>query len=274
MENLRGIFFGEAGKFEGKTFAFLKEMPIFATRHLGLSREAPWSFSENTTVFFQKHRGLFPETPRSFSGNTAVFFGKHRDSFRAGSPSWLGKTINHLSNNHLKQRIMKAKCNLAKKLEPVTKTPKWYATTASKGTLDADETAALAVVDTTLSKGEFNHAMEVASEKLIPAVLSGLTVTIGKLGKLRLSFGSQGVENIDDFDARTMIQNAKFIFTPSKEVKAALASATFEVEGVVEDGIKYGSTRSYKLAKGLITPDQPDTEDPDSGDDSGQGTFG
>ncbi|MCL1617582.1 DNA-binding protein [Bacteroides sp. ET71] len=169
---------------------------------------------------------------------------------------------------------MKAKCNLAKKLEPVTKTPKWYATTASKGTLDADETAALAVVDTTLSKGEFNHAMEVASEKLIPAVLSGLTVTIGKLGKLRLSFGSQGVENIDDFDARTMIQNAKFIFTPSKEVKAALASATFEVEGVVEDGIKYGSTRSYKLAKGLITPDQPDTEDPDSGDDSGQGTFG
>ena len=116
--------------------------------------------------------------------------------------------------------------------------------------------------------------MEVASEKLIPAVLSGLTVTIGKLGKLRLSFGSQGVENIDDFDARTMIQNAKFIFTPSKEVKAALASATFEVEGVVEDGIKYGSTRSYKLAKGLITPDQPDTEDPDSGDDSGQGTFG
>ena len=42
----------------------------------------------------------------------------------------------------------------------------------------------------------------------------------------------------------------------------------------MEDGIKYGSTRSYKLAKGLITPDQPDTEDPDSGDDSGQGTFG
>lgn len=73
------------------------------------------------------------------------------------------------------------------------------------------------------------------------------------LGKLRLSFGSKGVANIEEFDPQTMIKNAKFVFTPSKELKAALANATFEIGGIVEDGIKYGSVASYRKAKGLPT---------------------
>ena len=154
---------------------------------------------------------------------------------------------------------MKANYNLVKRVNPIRKDEQlWYAAPASKGSLDADETAALAVADTTLSKGEFKHVMEVSSEKLTPAILRGVSVTIGGLGKLRLSFGSKGVTNIEEFDAQTMIKNAKFIFTPSKELKAALASATFEAEGVVEDGIKYGSMASYRKAKGLVTP--PDEE--------------
>lgn len=170
---------------------------------------------------------------------------------------------------------MRAEVNLAKRVDPQTKEKKWYGTPASKGSLDADETAALAVADTTLSKGEFKHAMEVASEKLVPAILRGVSVTIGSLGKLRLSFGSKGVDNLDDFDTKTMIQNAKFIFTPSKELKAALASATFEVEGVVEDGIKYGTVRSYKLAKGLITDDGTTTTPPGTGGgEDEEGSFG
>lgn len=68
---------------------------------------------------------------------------------------------------------------------------KWYAVPASKGALGEDETATLAVADTTLSKGEYKHVMEVSSEKLIPAVIRGVSVTIGSLGKLRLSFGSE-----------------------------------------------------------------------------------
>jgi len=39
------------------------------------------------------------------------------------------------------------------------------------------------------------------------------------------------------------------VFTPSKELKAALAEAEFELEGVVEDGVKYGTMASYKAAK-------------------------
>ena len=58
---------------------------------------------------------------------------------------------------------MKANYNLAKRKDPQTKTVKWYAVPASKGAMDTDETARMAVADTTLSKGEFKHVMEVAS---------------------------------------------------------------------------------------------------------------
>ena len=78
---------------------------------------------------------------------------------------------------------------------------------------------------------------------------------------------SQGVENMDDFDPQTMIKNVKFVFTPSATLKAALSQATFEQEGIVEDGIKYGSKLSYQKAKGLVTDDGSD-------DDGQQGSGG
>ena len=165
---------------------------------------------------------------------------------------------------------MKANYNLTKRHDPSTKEMKWYATPAGKGAMDADETAKMAVADTTLSKAEFKSVMEVASEKLIPLILSGISVTIGDLGKLRLSFGSQGVENMDDFDPQTMIKNVKFVFTPSATLKSALAQATFEQEGIVESGIKYGSKLSYLKAKGLVD----DSEDTGQTEPGGGGTGG
>lgn len=162
---------------------------------------------------------------------------------------------------------MKARYNLVKRIDPQTKKAKWYAVPVSKGTMDEDETAKMATADTTLSKGEYKYSMEVTSEKLIELVVSGITITIGKLGKLRVSFGSKGAENIEDFDILSMIQNQRFVFTPSKELKNALGNATFELEGVVEDGIKYGSLKSYLKAKGLW--DEDDDEDEGGDEDDG-----
>ena len=147
---------------------------------------------------------------------------------------------------------MKANFNLAYRINPQTKEKMWYAVPSGKGVLDADETAAMAVADTTLSKGEYKHVMEVTSDKLISMVLSGITITIGDLGKLRLSFGSKGAASIDEFDTVTMIQNPKIIFTPSKN-------------------IKYGSLASYRKVKGLA-PGGGTTE-PGGGEDGG-GSMG
>lgn len=155
---------------------------------------------------------------------------------------------------------MKANYNLAKRKDPQTKTVKWYAVPASKGAMDTDETARMAVADTTLSKGEFKHVMEVASEKLLPLLLSGISVSIGDLGRLRLSFGSVGVADMNDFDPTTMIKSAKLVFSPSKALKDAIAGATFELEGIIEDGVKYGSKNSYLKAKGLLPPDEGEEE--------------
>lgn len=166
---------------------------------------------------------------------------------------------------------MKANYNLAKRINPNTKEKLWYAVPASKGVMDIDETARMATADTTLSKGEYKHVMEVTGEKLMPLILSGITVTIGNLGKLRLSFSSTGVADIEEFDAKTMIKGAKFIFTPSKEMKEALAGATFEMEGVVEDGVKYGSKASYYEVKG--TAPGGGTTEPGDGDGNDDGEL-
>ena len=50
--------------------------------------------------------------------------------------------------------IMKANFNLAHRMNPQAKEKMWYAVPSSKGVRDADETATMAVADTTLSKGE------------------------------------------------------------------------------------------------------------------------
>ena len=145
--------------------------------------------------------------------------------------------------------------NLVKRVNPADREEKamlWYAAPAYRGVKDEDETAREATVDTTLSKAEFKHVMEVASEKLIPSILSGISVTFGKIGKLRISFGSEGVENMADFDPQTMIKNVKFVFTPSSELKGALTNLNFELAGIVEDGVKYGTKQSYMKAKGIL----------------------
>lgn len=165
--------------------------------------------------------------------------------------------------------------NLAKRVNPSKPDEKeylWYALPAYRGVKDEDETAREATVDTTISKAEFKHVMEVASEKLIPSILSGISVTIGKIGKLRISFGSEGVENMADFDPQTMIKNVKFIFTPSSELKSSLTNLNFELAGIVEDGVKYGTKQSYMKAKGILPDGSTTTQAILSGRDGATGS--
>lgn len=165
--------------------------------------------------------------------------------------------------------------NLVKRYDPSDPEKKamlWYAAPAYRGVKDEDETAREATVDTTISKAEFKHVMEVASEKLIPSILSGISVTIGKIGKLRISFGSEGVENMADFDPQTMIKNVKFIFTPSSELKSSLTNLSFELAGIVEDGVKYGTKQSYMKAKGILPDGSTTTQAILSGRDGATGS--
>ena len=96
-------------------------------------------------------------------------------------------------------------------------------------------------------------------------------------GWLRLSFGSEGVEDLTQFDAATMIKNVKIVFTPSKALMAEIRKdLVFENAGVVEEGFTFPTTKAYldyKQTGQLPTPGGSGTGGSDD-DDSGQGTFG
>lgn len=149
---------------------------------------------------------------------------------------------------------MKIKYNLVRRLDPTSesKEMKWYAVPVSSGSLTMDETAQIAMNNTSLINEDFKYVMNASVDNLLPAILFGRSVTLGKWGKFRLSFGSEGVDDIDEFDPERMIKNIKLVQTPSVDLKQMIQDVTFELEGIVEDGIKYGSKESYLRAKGTL----------------------
>lgn len=141
-----------------------------------------------------------------------------------------------------------AKYKLALKKDPNKRNEsgKWYAIPITVNSLDTRAVTR----NTTVAPTELETSMNLVCDG-IPALLQqGNSVRIGSLGTLRLSFGSTGVENIDDFNAATMIKNAKIVFTPSKELKATVQEGlSFENAGVIEEGFTYPSVQDYKKYK-------------------------
>ena len=142
-----------------------------------------------------------------------------------------------------------AKYKLALKKNPNKRNEpgKWYAIPLTVNSLDTRAVTRAVTRNTTVAPTELETSMNLVCDG-IPALLQqGNSV---RIGSLRLSFGSTGVENIDDFNAATMIKNAKIVFTPSKELKAAVQEGlSFENAGVIEEGFTYPSVQDYKKYK-------------------------
>lgn len=145
-----------------------------------------------------------------------------------------------------------AKYKLIQKKNPVKKdeSAKWYANPVKENQLDTRAVCRAVTRNTTVAPTELETSMNLVCDG-IPALLQqGNSVRIGSLGTMRLSFGSTGVDDIDHFNAATMIKNVKVIFTPSKELIAAIKDGlSFENAGVVEEGFTYPSVPAYKAYK-------------------------
>ena len=75
-----------------------------------------------------------------------------------------------------------------------------------------------------------------------------------------VSFKSDGVEDITDFNAGAMIKNPRIIFTPSKEFReSVLQGIQFQNAGVLDEGISYASLSDYKKAKGITSGGSDDS---------------
>lgn len=88
------------------------------------------------------------------------------------------------------------------------------------------------------------------------------------LGTFRVSFGSEGVEDITKFHTG-LIRNVKIVFTLDADLRAdILKDISFENAGVDDDGIYYGSLENYKRVKGLTTGSTVPTTPGSDGDDT------
>lgn len=107
-----------------------------------------------------------------------------------------------------------------------------------------------ATANTTTAPIEMEASLELLAKFVPQQLQQGHTVKIPGLGTFRLTFKSDGVEDINSFRANSMIKNVRIVFTPSKELReSVLSGLTFEDGGVLEDDISYASIADYRWPK-------------------------
>ena len=128
---------------------------------------------------------------------------------------------------------------------------KWYAAANSSQTLSGRAMVKAATANTTISATELQSAVDLLAEFIPRQLKQGHSVVVPGLGSFRLSFNSQGAEDIADFHADSMIKNCRVIFTPAKELTENVRQGlTFENNGVIENKVTYASLKEYRKAKG------------------------
>lgn len=145
------------------------------------------------------------------------------------------------------------KYKLIRLMNPQDKTApkKWYATSKGEKAQSTKVMTRAATENTTMAPIEMEAALELLSKYAIQQLQQGHIVKMGDLGTIRITFQSEGVEEITEFNASTMIKNPRIVFTPSKEFREqVLGGLQFQNGGVLEDGINYASLADYKKAKG------------------------
>lgn len=167
---------------------------------------------------------------------------------------------------------MSIKFNLVQKANPreLDGAKKWYAVPSSESAMDGKALTRAATANTSTAPIEMEAAMEHLAAFIPQQLLQGHTVKVPGLGSLRLSFRSKGVSDITTFNAGSMIDDVRILFTPEKNLRDnVLAGVAFENGGVLKDGVRYASVTDYRKAMG-----EDIDNDSATGDDSGGGGTG
>ena len=180
-----------------------------------------------------------------------------------------------------------AKFKLTQKKNPQDKAApaKWYAIPSVVNRLTTRTVCKVVTRNTTTAPTEAESTFNLVCDGIVHELQQGNSVQLGELGWLRLSFGSEGVEDLTKFDAASMIKNLKVIFSPSKTLLSSIEQGLqFENVGVVSEGFTFPSTKSYLkyLETGkLPTPGDDDEEEEEEegggsepGQGGGEGTLG
>lgn len=151
---------------------------------------------------------------------------------------------------------------------------KWYAVPQSNTPMDEDAATRAATEDTTFSDVELAAASKLIARFVMQQLVNGQRARIPGLGTFRTTFRSKGVDNIDDFDANTMITDPRISFITDTKLRADfLRDLRFENAGVREEDIYYGDLASYRAAKGQTPGQTPGTGTSGSGEEEGGGDY-
>ena len=130
--------------------------------------------------------------------------------------------------------------------------PKWYATPINGEAESSDAVTRAATTNTTTAPTEMDSSIVHYGNYILKKLQKGESVSLGKLGTFRVTFHSEGVDNIDDFNPNTMISNPRIRFVPSKEFRSAFKSnISYRNAGVRDGKVDYASLTAYRIAKGL-----------------------
>lgn len=157
------------------------------------------------------------------------------------------------------------KVKLVQKANPLKKDApkKWYGIPESSKPMETKAMTRAATQNTTTAPIEMEASMDLFVKFALQQLLQGHTVNVKGFGTFRISFKSDGVEDITQFNVGTMIKNPRIVFTPAKELRDSIKNEiTFETGGVIDQEISYSSVAAYKKAKGI------------SGGGTGGGTTG
>ena len=169
---------------------------------------------------------------------------------------------------------MSVKYKLLQKKNPMKKNDpaKWYAIPNSDKPLAQKALTRAATENTTTAPIEMEAAMELLAAFIPQQLKQGHTVNVPGMGTFRLTFKSEGVEDINLFNAGQMIKSPRIVFTPAKELRErTLQGISYENSGVLENKINYASLADYRKAKGLPTP-APGGSGSSGGSSSGGGS--
>lgn len=122
----------------------------------------------------------------------------------------------------------------------------WHATPAPRPKMEMDDLCRRAAGNTTLSPIEVQAVLDLINRFVPHYLAEGYAIRLGRLGTLALSYGSDGVEQPEDFHPRLM-RPARVVFLPSRQMMQDIRrELSYEAGGVVDGGIHFGTVADWR----------------------------
>mgnify|MGYP002436265812 FL=1 len=103
----------------------------------------------------------------------------------------------------------------------------YYAQAVNNGTVSTKELCENIAEESALTSADVNGVFNRLVRQLRTHLQNGRTVVIDGFGSFRLTVGSKGAVNMEDFDAATMMKKPHIVFTPHTELKDSTQKLVF-----------------------------------------------